>query len=769
MQSSLRTRKSQAPRKGQRSGTKMVKAPGGGAVPRDRKSRVDDKIKKRMSMRYAEISGPTPVGGIPAVPSLPAGMGAPRVFREQDELVREPDEMAQGPTKEDDRKILDDKNFDADAYLKSKLANSTEAEIKSLQSSLRGAQGDMAVELQRNVFNNYAEIPLRYKSMPSLLHIPDPSTNASTMSTFRRSSVADLRIMYFNQMQALHAQIEGSAKFAPTTPGRHVVAEFDGVAALNAATYKVVGKVKFVVLDDLVLVARRRRRTAGADTRGGSIGEGKLVAERCWPLNEMLVLDTKDSPTMTNVFKIKHGKETHVYRTDTPGDKKSLLTQFRQVAEELADKRRKEREGEHERRKSMWTGGGGGGDRASMSFSADRMPPITDWMVDLARNAGVTVGSSAKDKSERDGRWLTVAIALREWEKAVTLVEQGKAKSSTMPSLATKVPILSSQLISALLQSLSLSSNRKSTVITLISLLLRLEAGPAARSTFLNMRTQVLRSMVRKIPFEGHVGAYVGDLAVVTFTAIKHTADWFLASFKDNEAASAFIEWARNQIEAYAEMFRKQVYSPDVERKVIDECMTITYSQSRKLLQEYGLDFRFLFDDLLLEHPRGGNEKAAAPAHFASNFHARRTKATEPSDTPSSTPMARSPATSAIQLPDDVPDVPALAPPPPTSRSRSGSVAAPRPIPATAGLNLSSSNAPSPPVSSASRRTPVSAAGSVASYRPTTPGSSRSGGVPGTPPRERRGIRTPAPPPPRSTNRPGSSAHRAVAQHDGMI
>ena len=37
---------------------------------------------------------------------------------------------------------------------------------------------------------------------------------------------------------------------------------------------------------------------------------------------------------MTNVFKIRHGKETHVYRTDTPQEKKSILSQFRQVAEE---------------------------------------------------------------------------------------------------------------------------------------------------------------------------------------------------------------------------------------------------------------------------------------------------------------------------------------------------------------------------------------------------------------------------------------------------
>jgi hypothetical protein len=92
-------------------------------------------------------------------------------------------------------------------------------------------------------------------------------------------------------MQTLHSQIEGSAKFAPTAAGRHVVTEMDGTFSLNAATYKVNHAVRFVVLDDAVLVAKRRRNrsTSGKDA------SGKLVAERCWPLSEMLVLDTKDS------------------------------------------------------------------------------------------------------------------------------------------------------------------------------------------------------------------------------------------------------------------------------------------------------------------------------------------------------------------------------------------------------------------------------------------------------------------------------------------
>jgi exocyst complex component 8 len=69
---------------------------------------------------------------------------------------------------------------------------------------------------------------------------------------------------------------------------------------------------------------------------------------------------------------------------------------------------------------------------------------MPDWMAELAKRGGEIPGmeSGAKEKSERDALWvgewadeLTVAIALREWEKAVTLVEQGTSYvvSSLLP------------------------------------------------------------------------------------------------------------------------------------------------------------------------------------------------------------------------------------------------------------------------------------------------------------------------------------------------
>jgi len=244
----------------------------------------------------------------------------------------------------------------------------------------------------------------------------------------------------------------------------------------------------------------------------------------------------------------------------------------------------------------------------SMAFHPDKMPPLPDWMSELARSAGVDGDTSAREKAERDARFvsdfsddLTVAIALRSWERAVELVEEGRAKVSSIPSLSSRLTPLVASLTSGLLDALSAPGNRKHTAVNLISYLLRLGQGPAARSTFLKARAEAMRRYVRAIRFEGHVGMYVHDLAVVVFTGIKHTADWFLAGFVEHEMTSSqcslcifrvivlthgrqgFIDWAKKQVKMYAEMFRKQVYSSDVEQQTVEEALEITHSQSRKV------------------------------------------------------------------------------------------------------------------------------------------------------------------------------------------
>ena len=125
-----------------------------------------------------------------------------------------------------------------------------------------------------------------------------------------------------------------------------------------------------------------------------------------------------------------------------------------------------------------------------------------------------------------------------------------------MPTLGAKLTPLKASLTSALLHSLSSLNNRKTVVVGLILFLLRLGAGAAARSTFLSARSEVTKKRVRMIRFEGAVELYINDLAIVIFTGIKHTADWFLASFKENEAASCKLYCLRRRLYFYLVLHR---------------------------------------------------------------------------------------------------------------------------------------------------------------------------------------------------------------------
>ncbi|KAG9032178.1 exocyst complex component exo84 [Tulasnella sp. JGI-2019a] len=585
---------------------------------------LGDKLKKRMSMRYADTSGPRhrDVGGVPSMPIMPElremeeepleRVIEVRVERTAEQYGRVADETLREDPKDLDMDLLAKDNFNPEVYLKTKMAHSTEEEIRHLQESLTASRAATAADLQRNVFKNYAEFVLiskeistlendmlelkeslsEWKNMPSLLNIDDSGSATSVADRRRaaRSSIADLRTLYASQLQDLHVQIEGSAKFVPAIPGRHIVSEFPDLWALNSATYKVEYAVHVVLLDDSVLVAKKRKKRTG--------GGGKLVTDRSWALGDLTIIDVKDTIDLNNVIKIRRGKEMHVFKTDTLSDKKGFLALVRQVSEELGIKKRKEREGEHERRKSVWTG-----DRISLVIDGNPMPSFPAWLADLQSQ-----GIPGVQKDEKDLRWvsdfvdsLAVAIAQREWEEAVGLIEQAQGVTTAPAStlLPPRVSPLKVALTNDLLHDIADPTNRKLAVVKLAAHLNSLGAGVAARDAFLSMRTEVLRKRTRMIRFEGSISLYVSELALVTFTHVKHTAEWYLASWREHDMASGMVSWAKERIEVFATMFRRQVYGPDVDAQTIQESVQVTRLQGKRLLQDIGLDFMFLLDTLL--------------------------------------------------------------------------------------------------------------------------------------------------------------------------
>lgn len=78
-------------------------------------------------------------------------------------------------------------------------------------------------------------------------------------------------------------------------------------------------------------------------------------------------------------------------------------------------------------------------------------------------------------------------------------------------------------------------------------------------------------------------------LAVCVFAVIA-----FGIHVAEHEYAG-FVEWARSQIELYAEMFRKQVYSSDIDQRTIEDAIKITELQSKKVCSRSPSDMEAVF------------------------------------------------------------------------------------------------------------------------------------------------------------------------------
>lgn len=203
------------------------------------------------------------------------------------------------------------------------------------------------------------------------------------------------------------------------------------------------------------------------------------------------------------------------------------------------------------------------------------MPPLpgsAGSTSDFSPSEFLGFGKSDSDVGQKDLTWigdfsdeLAVAIVLRTYEKAVGLVEKGKVvleKLSKPPKTAgggvgevegkesvavglfrPKLDQRQAELVSSLLHDLSSPSIRKSGVVATAAWLLRLgpTAADQARETFLDMRGKLVRRRGRGIKFEGDISLWVGELAMVVFTLVKNTCEWYVTAFRDNRMASGAL------------------------------------------------------------------------------------------------------------------------------------------------------------------------------------------------------------------------------------
>ena len=538
------------------------------------------------------------------------------------------------------------------------LSHASEHDIQDYQNSLRRVKNRTSTDLQQNVYQNrtqFIKISKEAEKLKSEIDIlrglmseltgalgqtNTVSNHSDTaMSPLKgdsqsrkkanRSSVANLESMWNVQLQALWKHVERSQKFLPAIPGRHIVMETGQWVELDSATWKAKRPVHIVLLNDHLLVASvKRKRTDPSDPNQKGPAPTKLVAEECWPLQDIeladlganlaaagasAVADERDIGTALNV---RSGGKSFTYRHQRRdvAAKTELLLTFRKALEALRKTTRAETEKASPPNESLTY-------FASRDPASAKKPEIMDKVTSPRVQPDILVEVDGKQQNLRwvEGQIddLDIDIALQRFEKATEKVERLrklakglKGNSIAQDLILVKVNERAAKLAATLTRALVdtpsfLEATKRNTAF-----LTRLGFEDRAREAYLNARTDTLTKRARQCVFEGDLHRYIFQISYVYFAVIKNTVVIYQACFAPL-MMSACIKWATTHLETFNALLIRQLSSVERGGNVWRECMDVVWSHEREMLGEVGLDFREVVGRALEIRRDAGNNSAS--------------------------------------------------------------------------------------------------------------------------------------------------------------
>jgi len=536
-----------------------------------------------------------------------------------------------------DSETLAQGDFDTENFMMIHLAaiggGATDPEsLKLFKESLRATRLTTDQSLQENAYKNYGafvamskdiatlenemlelkSVLEEFKTLPNDLDMGLGMTTESNLSgeakrKAARNSVADVNALYRNQLELLWETVEGSQKFLPIQPGRHILSESKSFVELNPITYQPKQAVHLVLLDDSILIAVQKQSHSAT-------GKAKLMAEKCFNLAQISIVGLDDGPDLSNALQIQRNQEKVILRTDRPQEKRDLLDSFRRITEVMARKKRKQSVmdvgamgSEHPFRASLLLSSRGL-EGAGSQFQSGKL--LSLGKDDRTHKTCSQVGDLLDEVS--------VGIACRRYEEAIEQVERARQivaqwsadepkAGEVVGQLEGQIEARAQELADRLLSELAETSVKKAQLVRTVALLGRL-AGPfapveRAKEAFLAMRSEHVRRQICRIKFEGDLALWVSRTSFVLFSLVKNTCEWYLTAFRDNRLASGFVKWAVDQLDLFGEIFRRQVYEGEEDPLIIQESISVTKAHAG-MLKEVGLDFGFLLSSVLSNHSK---------------------------------------------------------------------------------------------------------------------------------------------------------------------
>jgi hypothetical protein len=325
-----------------------------------------------------------------------------------------------------------------------------------------------------------------------------------------RSSVANLEALYNTQLSALWKRVEGSQKYLPAIPGRHVVYENYRWVELNSATLKPRRRVNLILLNDHFLVAAEKKRTEGPSK--DKQGTGQLLAVRCWPLQDVQIADVStravpgsgEKGEPSNMVNVRVGADSLTFATGSADAelKMQLLTDFRRTQEDL---RRTLEEENQNRDKRQDAAGYLAGRDAGVLQNAELVEAITETSVP---RSDILIDVDGKPQSLRwvEGQIddLDIDIALQRFEEAVARVEKfrriarGIKNNKMAQNLITlKLNERAAKLEAVITRYLKDTPSWITATKKHVDWLVRLGFEDRAREAYLQSRTQTIKQRMR--------------------------------------------------------------------------------------------------------------------------------------------------------------------------------------------------------------------------------------------------------------------------------
>ncbi len=92
----------------------------------------------------------------------------------------------------------------------------------------------------------------------------------------------DMMAIYRAQIMSLWENVEGAQRFIPQAQHKQIIRECVDFYEMNPKTMQARQAVHLFLMNDCLLVARRR-------------SNGQLVAEYCWSVEDLTIMDMKDT------------------------------------------------------------------------------------------------------------------------------------------------------------------------------------------------------------------------------------------------------------------------------------------------------------------------------------------------------------------------------------------------------------------------------------------------------------------------------------------